>query len=256
MTVIAAIPAFNEGATIVSVIAATMPHVDEVLVVDDGSTDATAQLAQGAGATVIRHQTNQGKAAGIMTACAYATTRQADALVLLDGDGQHDPHEIPSLLQPVVHGQADLVVGSRFLAIANPIPGYRTVGLRVLNLATWIGSGQRCSDSQSGFRALAPAAFTVMSLREAFFHGLAAESELQFEVTAHQLRLWEVPIQVSYDERARRNPAKHGFGVLFRVLVLTVTYRLHLRQRDGQSVIATEAKLVTDVTPVGEAMRQ
>lgn len=219
--IIAAIPAYNEENAICSVIVRARHHVDEVIVIDDGSADHTARLADGAGATVIRHARNRGKAAAIMTAFEAAAERQADVLVLLDGDGQHDPDEIPQLIAPLLAGQADVVVGSRFLQIQNPIPFYRTIGQRVLNVATHLGSGLRCSDSQCGFRAFNLRAYLGITLQESFLHGLAVESEMQFEIAAAGLRLAEVPIYVRYDEKARRSPIKHGFGVLYRVLAMT-----------------------------------
>ncbi|HET7034051.1 MAG TPA: glycosyltransferase family 2 protein, partial [Thermomicrobiaceae bacterium] len=219
--ILAAIPAYNEAATIAQVVLAARHHVDEVLVIDDGSSDLTSRMAEGAGATVIRHERNLGKAAGIMTAFRAAARRDSRVLVLLDGDGQHDPHEIPALLEPLQAGQADVVVGSRFLNVRNPIPFYRTIGQRVLNVATRLGSGIHCSDSQCGYRAFSRRAYRGLQLRETFLHGLAVESEMQFEIAARGLRLAEVPVYVRYDDRARRSPLKHGFGVLYRVLALT-----------------------------------
>lgn len=223
---LAAIPAHNEARAICSVVLSAARHVDQVIVIDDGSTDDTARLAADCGAVVIQHQANRGKAAGIMTAFAAAVARDAETLVLLDGDGQHNPDEIPTLVAPIRDGRADVVVGSRFLDIDNPIPFYRTIGLRVLNFATARGSGLRCSDSQCGFRALSRKAFSTIVLRETFLHGLAAESEMQFEIAVRGLGLAEVPIAVRYDEKARRNPAKHGFGVLYRVLMITAKRRV------------------------------
>lgn len=226
--VAAVIPAYNEGISICNVVLATRHFVKEVIVIDDGSTDDTANLARGARATVICHEQNRGKAAGIMTAFQAAAARDLDAIVLLDGDGQHDPADIPQLLEPILNGSADVVVGSRFLDIRSPVPFYRTIGQRVLNVATHLGSGLRCTDSQCGFRALSRHAFTSIQLDESFLHGLAAESEMQFEMAANGLRLAEVPIRVQYDEKARRSPIKHGFGVLYRVLAITRQRRRRL----------------------------
>ena len=250
--VVAAIPAYNEAASIAEVVRATRRYVDEVVVVDDGSSDATAQIARGAGASVVRHHVNRGKAAGIVTACRAAAERGADVLVLLDGDGQHDPDEIPRLLAPVRRGEADVVVGSRFLDLRNPIPFYRTIGQRVLNLATHLGSGIPCSDSQCGYRALTRRAFTALELRETFLHGLAVESEMQFEIAARGLRLAEVPVYVRYDEKARRNPAKHGFGVLYRVVCLSARYRSGARPvGEETSIEAPDLDGRDSVAPVG-----
>lgn len=225
-TIIAAIPAYNEGVSICSVVLKAKHYVDQVIVIDDGSTDHTADLAEGAGATVIRHERNCGKAAGIMTAIQAASNRHADVLVLLDGDGQHDPNEIPKLLAPILRGEADVVVGSRFLSVRNPIPFYRTIGQRVLNIATHLGSGLKCSDSQCGYRALNRRALTSIQLRETFLHGLAVESEMQFEVAARGLRLAETPIYVTYDVKAKRSPVRHGSSVLYRVLAMTTKRRI------------------------------
>jgi hypothetical protein len=95
----------------------------------------------------------------------------------------------------------------------------------VLNVATRLGSGLRCSDSQCGYRAFNRRAFTSMRLRETFLHGLAVESEMQFEMADRRLRLSEVPIYVTYDHGPRRNPIAHGFSVLLRVGMMTVERR-------------------------------
>jgi glycosyltransferase involved in cell wall biosynthesis len=207
------------------VIRGAWEHVDEVIVVDDGSTDQTTEVARSAGATVFCHERNRGKAMALMTAFEVAANHGIDTLVLIDADGQHNPEEIPRLLEAIQVGTADVVVGSRFLDIRNPTPFYRTIGQRVLNLATHLGSGVRCSDSQCGFRALNRRAFTSIHLQENYLHGLAAESEMQFEIAAKNLRITEVPIYVRYDGKARRSPLKHGFSVLYRVLYITTQRR-------------------------------
>lgn len=223
--IIAAIPAYNEAGRIASVVAKAIPLADEVIVIDDGSRDATAAVAAAAGATVIRHERNAGKSAAIMTAFRAGQARRPRALVLLDGDGQHDPGEIPLVAGPVLSGAADLVVGSRYLEVKSPIPRYRTFGQRALNLATWVGSGIWCSDSQCGFRAFGRRAYGAIQLSEASMFGLVAESEMQFEIAARDLRLAEVPVYVRYDEPARRNPFSHGAAVLLRIGAMTLQGR-------------------------------
>ena len=123
---IAAIPCFNEELYIGSVVLRAKEYVDQVIVIDDGSMDKTALVAGRANALVIKHSSNEGKGAAIRTAFDYAKEAGCKALVLLDGDGQHDPNYIPSLLKPVLDGKADMAVGSRYLGMRSSVPGYRT----------------------------------------------------------------------------------------------------------------------------------
>lgn len=214
--IIAAIPAYNESKHIATIIRNTLRHVDQVIVIDDGSTDGTDRIASAVGATVVRHVVNQGKGAAINHAFRIAREIQPTAMVLLDADGQHNPDEIPSLLEPVLNGQVDMVVGSRFLR-NNHIPKYRMLGQNILTLTTNIGSGIRISDTQSGFRSFSQKAINKMSFRES---GFAVESEMQFKARQYDLKVSEVPIVTNYDEKVKRSPVAHGFGVLFRVINL------------------------------------
>ncbi len=154
--VIVAIPAYNEEVAIGSVVLRSLKHADIVIVIDDGSEDRTAEVAKAAGALVLSHAKNEGKGAGIRDAFLYANNSGADVLVLIDGDGQHDPHEIPHLIEPLITEEADLVNGSRFLGAAeNNVPRYRRVGQEILTLATNAGTRRKITDTQSGFRAFA-----------------------------------------------------------------------------------------------------
>lgn len=208
---IALIPAYNEERFIGSLVLAVRPYVDQVVVIDDGSCDRTAAIAEMAGATVVQHQVNQGKAAGVNTGFAYIRRLNPSAVVMLDGDGQHCAEDIPVVLAPVREGSADIVVGSRFLQVKSDIPVYRQIGQIGLTLATNLASGVRVSDSQSGYRA-----FSVRALEELCFGqgGFSIESEMQFQAREHKLQIVEVPIKVIYAERAKRNPFSHGMQVV------------------------------------------
>ena len=120
-------------------------------------------------------------------------------------------------MQPVLNGEADVVIGSRFLGKRNGVPLYRKMGQQVLNAATNVGSGHKLSDSQSGFRAYSARAMDLLYLTE---DGMSVSSEMQFAMANKGLKVAEVPIQVCYAEKAKRNPVGHGFSVLNRVLVL------------------------------------
>lgn len=217
--VIVAIPAYNEEVAIGSVVLGCRKHVSEVLVLDDGSTDRTAEIARAAGARVISHLHNEGKGAGIRMAFLYARNREADVLVLIDGDGQHNPDDIPALVTPILEGRADVVNGSRFLGQGETgTPAYRRIGQEILTLATNVGTRQKITDSQSGFRAFASSSFGCFSFRQ---NGMAIESEMLMDAAEASLNILEVPISVRYDvDGSTLDPITHGFGVLNKVLGL------------------------------------
>ncbi|MCL4545203.1 MAG: glycosyltransferase family 2 protein [Chloroflexi bacterium] len=210
-----AIPSYNEDRFIGSVVLKAKEVADIVVVVDDGSRDRTAEVAEAAGATVIRHERNRGKAAGIATSFRWAEEAGVDCLVLIDGDGQHDPADIPQVVEPVLRDEADMVVGTRFSEVQSRIPTYRQFGQHALTTLTNVASGVAISDSQSGFRAFSRAAIKKMRFRSTHF---AVESEMQFIAYQAGLRVTEVPIHVVYAEPAKRSPVRHGTQIVHSLL--------------------------------------
>ena len=211
----AVIPAYNEEKTIGSVVLKTKVSVDEVLVVDDGSSDDTALLAQMAGAEVLRLPQNSGKAVALMSGLGAMSNNGFDAIVMLDADGQHDPHQIPDLLKPISEGQADLVIGSRFLKGGNGsgLPNYRKAGQTVLNKATSFGSKTKVTDSQSGFRAISRKGMKNLDFDS---DGYGVESAMITYFADRGLGITEVPINVDYHvpNGHKKSPVPHGMGVL------------------------------------------
>ncbi len=220
--IVALIPAYNEERFIGSVVLKARKYVDAVIVVDDGSTDATAEIAEAAGAIVIRHAHNRGKGAALNTGFRQARKMTPEAVVALDADGQQRCEEIPTLIRPVLAGQADMVVGSRFLTVRSGLPGWRVFGQRLLNLVTNLGSGFNLSDSQSGFRAFSRQTIETVTFRSDDF---SVESEMQFLAQKHGLKVVEVPITCHYDDSPKRNPFLHGVQVLNGILRLIGQHR-------------------------------
>lgn len=215
--VVAVIPAFNEERFISSVVIQTRHYATHVVVVDDGSSDRTAELARLAGAYVVHQGQNQGKAAALNAGFKAALHYQPDAIVCLDGDAQHEPSEIPEVVKPILEKQADVVIGSRFLAKKSDIPAWRQVGQHTLTQVTNVASGVHTTDSQSGYRAFSPKAAKALDFRSG---GLSVESEMQFLFEPAGLNVVEVPITVSYQDGNKRNPIVHGLHVLDAIVSL------------------------------------
>ena len=209
-------PAYNEEQYIGSMVLQSRKYADDILVVDDGSIDRTAEIAKLAGATVIQHPIQKGKGAVVQSILLEAKKRAPDILVLLDADYQHNPDEIPNLLKFVREGY-DLVIGSRVLQVEKT-PRYRNIGRKILLYSTRILSGQRVSDSESGFRALSSKAISNLSLRE---NGFAIESEMIACAKDKHLKIIEVPISNIYTkDGSTLNPVRHGLGVFLRIFVM------------------------------------
>ena len=215
MKIVAGIPAYNKQYQVCGVIHATKEYVDETLVVDDGSADNTAILAERAGAVVVRHGTNLGKTAAIQTLINEALRRGADVLVLLDADGQHNPDEIPTLLKPVLKDGYDFVLGSRRLEESKKEgkkPFIRPFGQFVLKTSLGTITENDYSDPECGFRALSRHAMEVMKFRGT---GFTVEAEMIRLAEAHGLKSIEVPMTEIYIENGSTlNPWMHGFGNL------------------------------------------
>ncbi len=213
MKILAAIPCHNEGLAIGSVILKTRKYVDEVLVVDDGSTDDTVEVAAAAGIAVVSHEQNKGYGAALRSCFEYAKKHSFDVMTILDGDGQHDPSYIPDFIAALKTNKADIVIGSRFLEKNNTIPKYRIGGMKVLNTATRLVGNIKTTDSQSGYRAYSRRAIGKIKVTN---QDMGAGSEILMQLKDSNLNVVEIPIIVRYDIEgtSSKNPVSHGFGVL------------------------------------------
>lgn len=221
--VVACIPAYNEEKAIGGNVVQAMKYVDRVVVCDDGSADLTREIAEGLGALVVRHERNRGYGVALRSLFAEALKLEADMVVTLDGDGQHDPAEIPRLVERLGEGDVDIVIGSRFLeGGGSEAPGWRRAGIRLI---TGLASNDevRLTDAQSGFRAYNRMALESMVLTE---EGMGVSTEILVKAMENMLRVVEVPIRISYDEgSSTHNPVVHGIGV-----VLSTVKHLSMRR--------------------------
>jgi glycosyltransferase involved in cell wall biosynthesis len=216
MTIVVAIPAFNEERTIAAVVLGSQKHADTVIVCDDGSNDLTAEIAEKLGARVIRHERNAGKGEALRSLFRASNELNADFMITIDGDGQHNPAEIPLVLAPLQSGEADIVVGSRMMEGAKEMPDYRKLGNRMLNAVTYSG----VTDTQSGFRGYNREALKKIIPIEM---GMGVDSQLLMDADRAKLRITEVPVSVRYGtgKTSTHNPFYHTLDVVFSVLKLT-----------------------------------
>lgn len=221
--VVVIIPAYNEERFIGSVVLKTQRYADVVLVVDDGSTDGTAEIAAAAGAEVIKHRQNTGKGGALNTGFCRARELNPDVVVTIDADGQHFPEDLPAVIRPILEQQVDIVVGSRYLqeSWAN-VPRHRILGHAVFNSVTNTLSGVKVTDSQSGFRAFSRQALQAINFAS---QGFSVESEMQFLAREHGLRVSEVPITIKYLDPPKRSVISHGLMVLNGILRLIGQHR-------------------------------
>jgi glycosyltransferase involved in cell wall biosynthesis len=216
LKIIAGMPAFNESKYVGTMVLATRQYVNEVIVVDDGSSDETSKIAQLAGAHVVTHERNQGYGATIKSILAEAKKLGADVLVILDADAQHSPKDIPNILQPILNGY-DMVIGSRQKQ-ASKITFFRRIGQKVILNSVNILSKTELTDSESGFRAFSRKAIESLELKE---KGMAISAETVAEALRLKLKITEVPISITYSkDSSTLNPVSHGLGVFTRIIVM------------------------------------
>ena len=190
----------------------------QIIVYDDGSTDDTYEVAKSAGATVIRNPENKGYGVAIRSLFQAAREQDADVMVTLDSDGQHDPDQIAQVIEPLKQG-FDIVIGSRFLNSdgKQKVPRYRSFGIKTITKLTQAASYHGITDSQSGFRAYNKNALSKINL---FEDGMAVSTEILLRASEKNLLTTEVPITINYDikDTSTHNPISHGIGVLYSVM--------------------------------------
>jgi glycosyltransferase involved in cell wall biosynthesis len=206
------IPAFNEEKNIASIITKLQSITNKIIVCNDGSSDLTGQIADKMGAIVINHPKNLGYGAGIRSIFLKAKELNPDILVTFDADGQHRIEDISKVIGPISNGNADLVIGSRFLDENDDVPTYRKLGINAITKMTNITTKQKITDSQSGFRAYSKKAIQEITPSE---YGMGVSTEILIKADKKDLKIAEVPIKILYEgDTSTHNPVGHGASVV------------------------------------------
>ena len=213
------IPAYNEEKNIGAIIIQLKKIASKIIVCDDGSTDSTNSIAKELGAIVISHSKNQGYGATIRSIFLKAKEIDADILVTIDADGQHDVADVEKIIKPIINNECDIVIGSRFLEKSQDIPTYRKFGINIITKVTNASMKDNLTDSQSGFRAYNKKVIEEISPSET---GMGVSTEILIKASNKNLRIGEVPITVNYEgDTSTHNPVSHGTSVLFSTLKFT-----------------------------------
>jgi glycosyltransferase involved in cell wall biosynthesis len=216
--ILVCIPAYNEAKTIKDVVRKAKKYAQYVIVYDDGSSDETYIIAKSSGADqVIRSTENKGYGVAIRALFQAAREKDADLMVTLDSDGQHDPDQIPDLIKPICEEGFDITIGSRFLRSEDKvgIPSYRSFGIRAITRLANYASYRDITDAQSGFRAYNNKAITSINL---FEEGMAVSTEILSRAQERHLLIKEVPVTVRYNtsnHTSTHHPITHGIAVIY-----------------------------------------
>lgn len=211
------IPAYNEAKRLPLVLEGLLPEFRNVVVVDDGSRDSTCETACRYGVHVLRHRINRGQGAALQTGMTYSLLHGAEAIVTFDADNQHQPADLPRMIDPVLAGDCDVTLGSRFLGSSSNVPVGRRLLLQAARLVTWISSGLLLTDSHNGLRVLSRKAAQAITLRQ---DRMAHASEIYDQIARAGLVYREVPVTIRYTDEtlAKGQHAGNAVNVLFHYL--------------------------------------
>jgi glycosyltransferase involved in cell wall biosynthesis len=199
------IAAYNEGPCIAEVVGELITQYPDVVVVDDGSEDDTAQRARAAGACVLTHLVNRGQGAALQTGITYALAQGAEFIITFDADGQHDMADLPALVSPIARGEAEISLGSRFLSRREKIPATRRLILFLAVLFMRVTSRVRLSDAHNGLRAFSRRAARMLDLK---LDRMAHASEIVDQIVASGLPYVEVPVRIRYTDYSLKKGQK------------------------------------------------
>lgn len=213
------IPAYNEDGSLREVVSPLAASRYRVVVVDDGSQFPVQRLLKGLNVSICRHVVNLGQGAALQTGIRYALSQGARYIVTFDADGQHDPEDIPKLLDRLVHGGCDVALGSRFLAggAAVDIPLLRKIVLHVALFIFRMTSGLKLTDVHNGLRAFSAEAASKLRITQ---NGMAHASQILSQIERNRFRYGEVPVRIVYTDYslAKGQRVSNAFNILWEIL--------------------------------------
>jgi len=205
------IPAHNEQKHIPSVIKGVKKYSDNIIVVDDGSTDKTSDVAKKEGVSVLSHVVNLGKGAALKTGCEYALRKRAKRLIFIDADGQHQPQDIPRFLNALK--EADIVFGSR--ALNKRMPFLLKFGNWFINQTNNLLFGVNLRDTQSGYRAMTSEAYDKIKWKSTSY---SVESEMVANTGKKRLKYKEIPIRTIYSDKYKGTTVVDGVKIVLNMV--------------------------------------
>ncbi|WP_428324985.1 glycosyltransferase family 2 protein [Nitrosopumilus sp.] len=224
MEILIGLPAYNEAKNLPKIIPELQRLSYKIAICNDGSTDATGEIAEKYGAIVINHSKNLGYGSSIKSIFKKARELKVDILVTFDADGQHRIEDIANVIQPIIDKQSDIVIGSRFLDDSEKnVPKYRRAGIRVITKITNISIKEKLTDSQSGFRAYSKSVLEELNLDEL---GMGVSTEILIKSSSKNFKILEVPIKILYQgNTSTHNPITHGTSVILSTIKYTSLQR-------------------------------
>jgi len=216
MKITVGLPAYNEEKNIAKIIVQLKKVADQIIVCDDGSTDLTSRIAESLGAIVIKHPKNLGYGSAIRSIFLKSREINSEVLVTIDADGQHKIEDIEKVAKPVVDGQADVSIGSRFLDKHDNAPKYRKLGINIITKVTNSSLSEKITDAQSGFRAYNNKVLQGLTPSDS---GMGISTEILIKSSNLGFKIAEVPTEIQYEgDTSSQNPVSHGTGVLLSTL--------------------------------------
>ena len=216
MKITVGLPAYNEEKNIAKIIVQLKKVADQIIVCDDGSTDSTSIIAESLGAVIIKHPKNLGYGSAIRSIFLKSREINSEVLVTIDADGQHKIEDVEKVVKPVVDGQADISIGSRFLDKHDNAPKYRKLGINIITKVTNSSLSEKITDSQSGFRAYNNKVLQALTPSDS---GMGISTEILIKSSNLGFKIAEVPTEIQYEgDTSSQNPVSHGTGVLLSTL--------------------------------------